>query len=140
LAIFWSLWYLIGPLYLVLLAQLAVSFPTGQLRTRWDRGVVASAYAWYVLGNVLLAFTWNPVFPGQRPFEHNVFYAFGSPHLNDVVGTVTAVGSAAVAALVAGTVVPHWMRASKAGRRAPAPAVAGVAPPPGGGVLGPDHH
>jgi hypothetical protein len=77
LGIFWSLSFDFGSLFLVLLAQLFVSFPTGRLRTRWDRGVVAGAYAWYVLGNVLVALTWNPVFR-QRPFEHNVFYA--GPH------------------------------------------------------------
>jgi len=133
--VFWSLSSQVGSLFLVLLAQLFVSFPTGRLRTRWDRGVVAGAYAWAVLGSVADALTWNPAWPGQRPFEHNVFYAFGSPHLNDVIGTVTAVGSAAVAALVAGTVVRHWMRASKPGRRALAPVLWALAPTAGWVIL-----
>ncbi len=133
--VFWSLSSQVGSLFLVLLAQLFVSFPTGRLRTRWDRGVVAGAYAWAVLGSVADALTWNPVWPGQRPFEHNVFYAFGSPHLNDVIGTVTAVGSAAVVALVAGTVVCHWARASKPGRRALAPVLWALAPTAGWVIL-----
>jgi signal transduction histidine kinase len=128
LGIFWSLSWDFGSLFLVLLAQLAVSFPTGRLRTRWDRGVVAGAYAWWVLSNVAVALTWNPVFPGQRPFEHNLFYTFGSPRLNDVVGTVGDLGAVVFAVLVAGTVIRHWLRASKPGRRALAPVLWAAAP------------
>lgn len=128
LGIFWSLSWDFGSLYLVLLAQLFLSFPTGRLRTRWDRGVIAGAYTWWVLGNVAVALTWNPVFAGQRPFEHNVFYLFGSPHLNDVVGTVSDVGAVVLAVLAAGTVLRHWLRASKPGRRALAPVLWATAP------------
>lgn len=128
LGIFWSLSWDFGSLYLVLLAQLFVSFPTGRLRTRWDRGVMAGVYAWWVLGNMAVALTWKPVFLGQRPFEHNVFYAFGSPHLNDVVGKVSDVGAVVLAVLVAGTVIGHWFRASKPGRRALAPVLWATAP------------
>jgi len=128
LGIFWSLSINFGSLFLAVLAHLAVSFPTGRLRTRWDRGVVAGAYAWYVLSNVASALTWNPVWPGQRPSQHNVFYAFGSPRLNDVVGTVGDVGAAVFAVVVAGTVLRHWVRASKPGRRALAPVLWAAAP------------
>jgi signal transduction histidine kinase len=128
LAVFWSLPYLIGPLYLVLLGQLFVSFPTGRLRTRWDRAVVAGAYAWYVISAVPVALTWNPVWPGQRPFEHNVFYAFGSAHLNDIVGSVSDVGAVVLVVLFAGTVLRHWVRASKPGRRALAPVLWATVP------------
>jgi hypothetical protein len=135
LRIFWSLSIDFGSLYLVLLAQLAVSFPTGRLRTRWDRSVVAGTYAWWVLSNVLVALTWNPVFSSQRPFEHNVFYAFGSPHLNDVAGKVSDVGAVVFAVLVAGTVLRHWLRASKPGRRALAPVLWAAAPTAGWVIL-----
>jgi len=128
LGIFWSLSINFGSLYLVLLAQLFVSFPTGRLRTRWDRGVVAGAYAWYVLSNVAGALTWNPVWPGVRLWQHNVFYAFGSPRLNDVIGTAGDVGAVVFAVVVAGTVVRHWVRASKPGRRALAPVLWATAP------------
>jgi signal transduction histidine kinase len=128
LGVFWSLSINFGSLFLVLLAQLFVSFPTGRLRTRWDRGVVAGAYAWYVLSNVAGALTWNPVWPGVRPWQHNVFYAFGSTRLNDVIGTVGDVGAVVFAVVVAGTVLRHWLRASKPGRRALAPVLWAVAP------------
>jgi signal transduction histidine kinase len=129
LGFFWSLSRLVGDsFFLVLMAHLFVSFPTGRLRTRWDRNVMASAYAWAVLSTVAGALTWNPVWPGQMPFEHNVFYAFGSPHLNDVVGMVGDVGAAALAVLLAGTIVRHWVRASKPGRRALAPVLWATAP------------
>src|SRR5215470_13706144 len=128
LAIFVSLSWQVGSLFLVLLAQLFVSFPTGRLRTRWDRGVVAGAYAWWVLGTVAGALTWNPVWPGQRPFEHNVFYAFGSHQLSDVIGTVTDAGSVVFAVVVAGTVLRHWVRASRPGRRALAPVLWAIGP------------
>jgi len=128
LAIFWSLSIGFGELYLVLLAQLFVSFPTGRLRTRWDRGIVAGAYAWYVLADVASALTWHPVWPGQRPSQHNVFYAFGSPHLNEVIGTVGDVGAVVLVLVFAGTVLRHWVRASKPGRRALAPVLWATAP------------
>jgi signal transduction histidine kinase len=127
-AIFYSLWADQGQLYLVLLGQLFVSFPTGRLRTRWDRAVVASGYAWYVLTTVAGALTSNPVFPGQRQFEHNVFYAFGSAHLNEVVQVIGNVGAVVLVAVFAGTVVRHWVRASKPGRRALAPVLWATAP------------
>ena len=128
LGIFYSLWGNFASLYLVLLGQLFVSFPTGRLRTRWDRAVVASVYAWWVLSNVAGALTWKPVFPGQRPFEHNVFYAFGSAHLNQVIGTIGNVGAVVLVAVVAGTVVRHWVQASRPGRRALAPVLWAIAP------------
>jgi hypothetical protein len=128
LGVFWSLSLETGELFMVLLAHLFVSFPTGRLRTRWDRGVVAGVYAWYVVTGVADALTWNPVWPGQRPFEHNVFYAFGSPHLHDVVATVIDVGTVPLVVVVAGTVVRHWVRAGKPGRRALAPVLWATAP------------
>src|SRR5215468_1016093 len=128
LGITWSLSKDFGSLFLVLLGQLFVSFPTGRLRTRWDRGVVAGAYAWYVLSNVAGALTWNPAWPGMRPWQHNVFYAFGSARLNDVIGTVGDVGAVVLVVLFAGTVLRHWVRASGPGRRALAPVLWATAP------------
>src|SRR5262249_26913744 len=61
-------------------------------------------------------------------FEHNVFYAFGSAHLNDIVGSVGDVGAAILAVVVVGTVLRHWVRASKPGRRALAPVLWATAP------------
>jgi signal transduction histidine kinase len=128
LAILWSLAWQIGSLYLVLLAQLFVSFPTGRLRTRWDRGVVVGVYAWWVLTTVANALTWDPTWPNPRPFEHNVFYAFGSARLNDDVGVVGDVGAVVFVVLLAGTVLRHWARASKPGRRALAPVLWATVP------------
>jgi signal transduction histidine kinase len=128
LGILWSLSSQFETLFLVLLAHLFVSFPTGRLRTRWDRNVMVGVYAWAVLTTVATLLTWNPVFQGQRAFEHNVFYVFGSPHLNDMVSMVSDVGTAAAVVLLAGTVLRHWLRATKPGRRALAPVLWATAP------------
>jgi len=63
LGIFWSLSSQFQTLFLVLLAHLFVSFPTGRLRTQWDRNAMVGVYAWAALTTVAT------FLPGTRCFQ-----------------------------------------------------------------------
>jgi signal transduction histidine kinase len=125
-AVAWSVGFALTSLYAPVLGQVFVSFPSGRLRGRRDKLVVALAYGWSLAAALANTLTWHPVYP--QPWAHNVFGVLGSQHLNDEISRVTAVGSAAVIALVVGTVISHWRHATPPGRRVLAPVLWTSAP------------
>ena len=48
------------PLYQGALTQLALAWPSGRLRSRFERAVVITEYSWLVVNNVVGALFWNP--------------------------------------------------------------------------------
>jgi signal transduction histidine kinase len=123
-ALAWSLSNAVGNAWAPILAHVFVSFPSGRLRARRDRLVVALAYGWWLAAQLAGTLTWHPPnTPSNGSWFHNVFYVLGSQHLNDEIGRVTAIGTAAVVALVVGTMISHWRQATPPGRRVLAPVV-----------------
>jgi signal transduction histidine kinase len=122
-ALLWSISRALGDLFAPVLAHVFVSFPSGRLRARRDRLVVALAYGWWLAARLADALTWHPVFrpPPSTTWVRNVFGLLGSQHLNDEITRVTSVASVAVVALVVGTVISHWRHATPPGRRVLAP-------------------
>jgi len=120
-ALAWSLSNAVGNAWAPILAHVFVSFPSGRLRARRDRQVVALAYGWWLAAQLADTLTWHPAYPSSS--GHNVFYVLGSQHLNDEIGRVTAVGTAVVVALVVGTMISHWRRATPPSRRVLVPVV-----------------
>jgi len=105
------------------LAHAFVSFPSGRLRKRRDRLVVALAYGWALALLFANTLTWHPVFRRPYAWIHNVFGVLGTQHLDDEIARVTSVPTVALVALVVGTVISHWRQASPPGRRVLAPLV-----------------
>jgi signal transduction histidine kinase len=105
------------------LAHAFVAFPSGRLRERRDRLVVALAYGWALALVLVNALTWHPVFSRPYTWIHNVFGVLGTQHLNDEIARVTSVPTVAIVVVVVGTVISHWRRATPPGRRVLAPLV-----------------
>jgi signal transduction histidine kinase len=125
----WSISFLLKDLWAPVLGHVFVSFPSGRLRARRDRLVVALAYGWWLTSRLADMLTWHPVFrPLPPPWVRNVFGVLGSQHLNDEITRVTSVASVAVVALAAGTVISHWRRATPPGRRVLAPVLWATVP------------
>jgi signal transduction histidine kinase len=122
-ALMFSVGVALSNLWLPVLAHVYVSFPSGRLRARRDRLVVALAYGWTLLASLAGTLTWHPVFGPPYAWIHNVLGVLGNQHLHDEITRVTSVASVAVAALVVGTVISHWRRATRPGRRVLAPVV-----------------
>jgi hypothetical protein len=123
-ALTWSLFNAVGNAWAPVLAHVFVSFPSGRLRARRDRLVVALAYGWWLAATLAGTLTWHPPNPpGNESWFHNVFGVLGSQHLNDQITRVNAVGTAVVVALVVGTMISHWRRATPPSRRVLVPVV-----------------
>ena len=128
-ALAWSVGWALRFMWAPVLAHVFVSFPSGRLRARRDRQVVALAYGWWLAARLADMLTWHPVFrPPPPPWVHNVFGVLGSQHLNDEIDRVAAVVTAVVVALLAGTVISHWRRATPPGRRVLAPVLWATVP------------
>ena len=110
-------------IWMPVLAHVYVSFPSGRLRQRRDRLVVALAYGWALAAQLAYTLTWHPVFSRPYAWIHNVFGVLGTQHINDEIARVTSVATVAVVAVVLGTVISHWRRATPPGRRVLAPLV-----------------
>src|SRR5260370_165272 len=103
----WSVSFLLKDLWAPVLGHVFVSFPSGRLRARRDRLVVALAYGWWLATRLADMLTWHPVFrpPPSTTWVRNVFGVLGRQHLNDEIGRVTAVASVLVVVLGAGPVI-----------------------------------
>ena len=117
----WSVGWVLHNMWAPVLGHVFVSFPSGRLRARRDRQVVALIYGFALAADLAGRLTWHPVF--QPPWAHNVFGVLGNQHLNDEITRVTSVATAVVVALVVGTVISHWRQATPPGRRVLAPVV-----------------
>jgi len=102
-----------------LLAHLAVAFPSGRLRSRWNRLVVGSAYGLYaVVTPIALAF-WHS--RGPRLTAVNLLFVQDNPGIDGAVEVISQSLVIAVAATVFATVLWHWRTAGAPGRRALTP-------------------
>jgi signal transduction histidine kinase len=127
-ALMYSVGTALGGLWAPVLAHVYVSFPSGRLRARRDRLVVALAYGWALVDDLLNTLTWHPVFGRPYAWSHNVLGVLGNQHLNEEIGRVSSVASVLVIALVVGTVISHWRQATPPGRRVLAPVVWAIVP------------
>jgi signal transduction histidine kinase len=120
-ALLWSVSFLLNDMWAPVVAHVFVSFPSGRLRARRDRLVVALAYGWWLAARLADMLTWHPGYTAPPPWVRNVFYVLGNQHLHDQITRVDTVASVALVALVAGTVISHWRHATPPARRVLAP-------------------
>jgi signal transduction histidine kinase len=109
----------VGALSVAALVQLVLAYPTGTLRTRFDRGLVAAGYAVAFLGSVAsLLFDANPGGPDCRGrCPENVLLVTANGTAADAIDVVVAVLAFAIVAVLIARLARRWGRASAAYRR-----------------------
>jgi signal transduction histidine kinase/PAS domain-containing protein len=115
---------LLGTLFTAVLAHLLLAFPTGRLRARTDRGIVACFY-FVVVGLPPIAYVFDEGTLSESvcdgPCPENVLSVAPAQTVATAVAIVYAVSAFVLAALVLVRLVLRWRRASPALRRALAP-------------------
>jgi signal transduction histidine kinase len=106
------------------LAHLGLAWPTGRLRSRFERGVVIAEYASAVGFSVLSTMFWDPAFSGcDASCPANLLLVRGSRPVWEAVNwTSTAVG-VALTVIVLTLIIGHWRSARGWSRQAMVPLV-----------------
>jgi signal transduction histidine kinase len=111
--------WLTGSLYQASLAHLALAWPYGRLRSRFDRAVVAANYAWNIGNNIVQMLFWNPRTDGCGPAcPANLLLVHGSARLYSTAGTVASVVGVGLTAVIIALIAWHWWSARGYARRA----------------------
>jgi signal transduction histidine kinase len=113
---------LFGVVTFAVIGHLVVAFPSGRLEGRDDRLVVAANYVWVVVGNLVTDTFWAS--PGSDSLI--VLHRDAEAHL--VASTTQEAVNVALAVLTFVVVANHRRNASRAARRALAPALWGSLP------------
>ncbi len=110
----------LGPLYLVLVVQMVLSFPSGRLDPGWPRAIVAVAYIdAFVLTLPVFLLDGNLNGPDGAP--DNAFAIVSAPGVADAIDVVTSLLGFAIAAATAAVLIGRRRRATPPQRRAQAP-------------------
>jgi signal transduction histidine kinase len=110
----------VGPLYLVLVVQMVLSFPSGRLESGWPRAIVAVAYIdAFVLTLPVFLLDGNLNGPDGAP--DNAFAIVHAPGVADAIDVVTSLLGFAVAAATAAVLIGRRRSATPPQRRAQAP-------------------
>ena len=113
-----------GPFAGAALAHLGLAWPTGRLRSRFERGVVIAEYASAVGFSVLSTMFWDPVFSGcDASCPANLLLVRGSRPVWDAVNWTSTVVSAALTVIVLTLIIGHWRSARGWSRQAMLPLV-----------------
>ena len=120
-------WSIARPLEILAIAayvHLAIAYPTGNLRSRFDRGVVLFVYA-LLVGPALLAHPfWEVTVACVPDCVSNVFVVWPNEEIYGVITNGTMVFAVVtVVPLILTALWRHWRDASPAGRRALLPVV-----------------
>jgi signal transduction histidine kinase len=105
-----------GPIAFGVLGHLFVSFPSGYLRSGLDRWVVGIVYLWTAVGNVIQETFFAPA---QIPCDcaQNLFVLHRDSSAHTLAVNMHQIGNLALAFVVLGVVIAHWVRATPPGRR-----------------------
>ena len=105
-------------LYEASLAHLALAWPSGRLRSRLDRAVVAGIYAWTIGSSAIVMLFWDSANGCGAACPANVLMVDGNNRLHDMLATLSSVVGIGIVALVLVLVAWHWWRATGYARRA----------------------
>jgi signal transduction histidine kinase len=101
------------------LAHLGLAWPTGKLRSRFERGVVVAEYATAVGFSVLSMMFWDPSFSGcYVGCPANLLLVHGSQPAWDAVNAAGAAVNAALTVIVVVLIIRHWRSARGWSRQA----------------------
>ena len=111
--------YICNTLYQPFLAHLALAWPYGRLRSRFDRALVAANYAWNIGSNIVVTLFWNPRFTGcGSGCPANLLMLPGSTQLNGAGNLIVTVVSTCLTVTIVARIARHWMSARGYARRA----------------------
>jgi signal transduction histidine kinase len=106
------------------LAHLGLAWPTGRLRSRFERWVVIAEYASNVGFNLLGTMFWNPVFSGcNASCPANLLLVHSSRSVWDAVNLITTPFSLVLTVIVVTLIIRHWHSARGWSRQALVPLV-----------------
>jgi signal transduction histidine kinase len=110
-------------IYGAALAHLGLAWPTGRLRSRFERGVVIAEYAWIIGFGLVWAMFWNPSFTGcTASCPANVLLiGHGSRSAWNAVNTIGGSVGLVLTCTVVILIVRHWRSARGWSRRAMVP-------------------
>jgi DNA-binding NarL/FixJ family response regulator len=104
--------------------HLGLAWPTGRLRSRFERGVVIAEYASAIGFSLLGMLFWDPAFSGcDAACPANLLLVRGSRPAWDAVNETGAAASALLTVVVVVLIVGHWRSARGWSRQAMAPLV-----------------
>src|SRR5215472_3290267 len=106
----WTVGNLCEGLYGAAVAHLALAWPTGRLRSRFECGVVIAGYAQNVAFNLAGMLFWNPAFSGcnARCPANVLLIGDGSRSAWDTLGTAEGFVGLVVTGIVLALIVGHW--------------------------------
>ena len=106
------------------LAHLGLAWPTGRLRSRFERGVVVAEYASAAGLSLLGMLFWDPAFSGcNASCPANLLLVRGSRPAWDAVNAASAAAGAALTVIVVILIIRHWRSARGWSRQAMVPLV-----------------
>ena len=117
--------YLSQPIYAAALIHLGLAWPSGRLRSRFERGVVVANYVQSIAFSVAATMLWNPAFSGcNASCPANVLLVGdGSMPAWNAVNTISGYVGVAFTVIVLTLIVRHWRSARGWSRRAIVPVV-----------------
>jgi signal transduction histidine kinase len=116
-----------APLAPVVLAHILVAYPSGHLRTRFDRAVVGTVYLVVLGSGVLGALLWQPDPSCSSAFcPQNILLVWPANDLADAIGRALSLAVPLIGAAVVLAVWRHWRAAAPAARRVLLPVVVAV--------------
>ena len=106
------------------LAHLGLAWPTGRLRSRFERGVVVAEYASAAGLSLLGMLFWDPAFSGcDASCPANLLLVRGSRPAWDAVNVASAAVGAVLTVIVVILIIRHWRSARGWSRQAMVPLV-----------------
>ncbi|HEX8099905.1 MAG TPA: sensor histidine kinase [Actinomycetota bacterium] len=109
------------------LMHLALAFPTGELRSTWDRAIVRIVYL-YMIPNAIGSLPFYDPHQNCPPCPSNLILIRNDPRLDSLVSTIIGSIGAVFAITVGIRLIFHWIQASPRGRRALAPVFVAAIP------------
>jgi signal transduction histidine kinase len=108
--------------YPAALGHLALAWPTGRLRSRFEFWVVVAVYTWDLGQSVVSMLFWNPGTTGCGPgCPANLLLVDGSSSIENAFGTWSLIPSMAITATVLTLIIRHWQTARGWSRRSMTP-------------------
>ncbi len=109
-------------IYPAALAHLALAWPTGRLRSRFELWVVVAVYSWDLGQSVVSMLFWNPSATGCGPgCPANLLLVDGSSSIESAFGAWSLIVSLLLNATVLTLIIRHWQTARGWSRRAMTP-------------------